>query len=76
MAVVLSTRLGVQGGRVIGRTGRTGGVPVDRPVHVQEVMAKPYQNLGIDVGTATLPDLNGRPRFLVDAGRQPISELF
>ncbi|MBI2824488.1 MAG: DUF1501 domain-containing protein [Planctomycetia bacterium] len=67
---------GIQGGRVLGATDSTGGTPVDRPVHVQEVFATLYRNLGIDVNTASLPDLNGRPRYLVDENRQPISELF
>jgi hypothetical protein len=66
---------GIEGGRVVGRTDRIGGVPIERPVHVQEVLATLYHNLGIDVGTATVADLNGRPHYLVDAGRQAIREL-
>ena len=67
---------GIQGGRVIGKTDSIGAKPVDRPVHVQEVFATLYRNLGIDVNTMTIPDLNGRPRFLVDENRQPIGELY
>jgi uncharacterized protein (DUF1501 family) len=67
---------GIQGGRVIGKTDGTGARPVDRPVHVQEVFATLYRNMGIDVNTVTIPDLNGRPRFLVDENRQPIGELY
>lgn len=67
---------GIQGGRVLGKTDAHGGVPADRPVHVQEVFASLYHNLGIDVNTVQIPDLNGRPHFLVDNNRQPISELY
>jgi hypothetical protein len=67
---------GIQGGRIIGQTDRQGGVPVDRPVHVQEVFATLYRNLGIDVNTVKLTDLNGRPHYLVDENRQPIGELY
>jgi hypothetical protein len=67
---------GIQGGRVIGRTDPSGGVPVDRPVHVQEVFASLYRNLGIDVNRVTISDLSGRPRYLVDDDRQPIAELY
>lgn len=66
---------GIQGGRVIGSTDRTGGVPASRPVHVQEVFATLYRTLGIDVNSVKIPDFNGRPRYLVDENRQPISEL-
>jgi len=67
---------GMQGGRVIGTTDRTGGVPVDRPVHVQEVFASLYRNLGIDANAVKILDLNGRPQFLVDDNRQPVAELY
>ena len=67
---------GMQGGRVIGQTDPTGGVPVDRPVHVQEVFASLYRNLGIDVNRVKITDLSGRPRYLVDENRQPVAELY
>ena len=67
---------GIQGGRVIGETDRSGGIPVNRPVHVPEVFATLYHNLGIDINTVKIPDLNGRPRYLVDENRQPIRELY
>lgn len=66
---------GVQAGRIIGQTDRIGSVPVERPVHVQEVFATLYRNLGIDTSHVTIPDLNGRPQYLVDDDRQPIREL-
>ncbi|MCH8043310.1 MAG: DUF1501 domain-containing protein [Planctomycetes bacterium] len=67
---------GIKGGRVIGRTDPTGGTPADRPVHVQEVFATLYRNLGIDTGRVKITDLAGRPRYLVDEHRQPIRELY
>lgn len=66
---------GIQPGRILGTTDKTGGVPIDRPVHIQEVFATLYRTLGIDVDSATIVDLQGRPRFLVDENRQPIPEL-
>jgi len=66
---------GIKGGRVIGETDKRGGIPASRPVDVQEVIATLYRNMGIDVNTVNIPDLNGRPRYLVDANRQPIAEL-
>ena len=41
---------------------------------MQEVFATLYHNLGIDVSTATIPDHNGRPQYLLDQQR-PIAEL-
>ncbi|MEM7010370.1 MAG: DUF1501 domain-containing protein, partial [Verrucomicrobiota bacterium] len=67
---------GIQGGRVIGETDNHGGVPIDRPVHVQEVFATLYRNCGIDFDRTTINDLSGRPQYLVESGRQPIAELF
>ena len=67
---------GIAGGRVIGRTDSTGGTPADRPVHVQEVFATLYRNLGIDTGRVKITDLAGRPRYLVDEHRRPIRELY
>ena len=66
---------GIRPGQVIGATDKTGGVPADRPVHVQEVFATLYQTLGIDVNSVKIPDLNGRPRYLVENNRQPVREL-
>ncbi len=62
-------------GQVIGSTNKYAEEPIDRPVHFQEVFATLYRNLGIDVEQTTVTDLNGRPRYLVDAGRQPLPEL-
>lgn len=65
---------GMKTGQVIGATDRLGGEPIERPVHYGEVFATLYQNLGIDIAKTTLPDLSGRPQYLVD-GWQPMKEL-
>jgi hypothetical protein len=62
-------------GQVIGATDRLGGEPSERPVQFGEVFATLYQNLGIDVNKMTIPDLTGRPQFLVPDGCQPMREL-
>jgi hypothetical protein len=66
---------GMQMGQVIGATDRLGGEPADRPVRFQEVFATLYHNLGIDLSHTTIPDLNGRPQYLVDPGIKPLGEL-
>lgn len=66
---------GMKMGQVIGATDRLGGEATDRPVHFQEVFATLYHNLGIDVSTATVPDLSGRPRYLVDPQFRAMPEL-
>ena len=66
---------GMKTGQVIGSTNRLGEFPKERPVHFQEVFATLYQNLGIDVSRTTIPDVGGRPQFLVDPIYPPLSEL-
>jgi hypothetical protein len=66
---------GLRHGQVIGATDRLGGEPVDRPVRFQEVFATLYHHLGIDPNQTTVPDLHGRPQYLVDDDIQPIAEL-
>ena len=73
---VLMAGGGLQGGRVVGQTDRVGGVPLDRPVHVQEIFATLFNNLGIDTQSAQITDLSGRPRYLVDENRRPVRELY
>lgn len=65
---------GMRMGQVIGSTNRLGEVPQDRPIHYQEVFATLYRQLGIDVGTTTIPDHSGRPQYLLDH-HEPIREL-
>ena len=66
---------GLRHGQVIGATDRTGGEPSARPVDFQEVFATLYQHLGIDAHTASVDDLAGRPRYLVDEQFRPLAEL-
>jgi hypothetical protein len=65
---------GMRTGQVIGATDRTAAEVVDRPVHMQQVFATMYNNLGIDVSRTTFPDLNGRPQYLLER-QEPIREL-
>jgi hypothetical protein len=51
-----------------------GGEPAARAGAFGEVFATRYHNLGIDVNKATVTDLSGRPRFIVDE-HQPMKEL-
>ena len=62
-------------GQVIGSTDRLGGEAADRPVHFQEIFATVYHNLGLNPNTTTMPDLTGRPHYLVDGAHQPLKEL-
>jgi len=67
---------GMRNGQAIGETDwRTGGEAVSRPVHIQEILATLYHNLGINPAKEQLSDLNGRPQYLTDAGRGPLPEL-
>ena len=67
---------GLRTAQIIGASDRNAAYPADRPVHFQEMLATIYHQLGINVNTATVTDLHGRPHYLVDEGRQPIAELF
>ncbi|MFM9116546.1 MAG: DUF1501 domain-containing protein [Planctomycetota bacterium] len=64
---------GMKLGQVIGESSRYAEEAKDRPVHLQEVFATLYHNLGIDHATKVL-DPSGRPQYLVDH-RLPIREL-
>ncbi len=66
---------GLKTGQVIGATDRQGAYVTERPVTFQEVFATLYHRLGIDVRTATLEDVQGRPQYLVDSGVEAIREL-
>lgn len=65
---------GIRTGQVIGSTDKDGASAVSRPVHVQEVFATLYHNLGIDPETTLLEDPTGRPQPLLQHS-QPIREL-
>ena len=74
VAMCLLAGGGMKTGQVIGRSNRNAERAVDRPVHLQEVFATLYHNLGVDVTRTTIRDGAGRPQYLVD-GRRPIHEL-
>lgn len=65
---------GMKTGQTIGETDRLGERAVERPVHVQEIIATTYHNLGIDPMSVTINDPTGRPQYLLDK-REPIREL-
>ena len=65
---------GMRTGQVIGATDRMAENATERPIHMQEVFATVYHNLGIDVANDTVVDPNGRPHYLLEH-RQPIREL-
>ncbi len=64
---------GMRLGQAIGSTNRLGEHAKDRPVHVQEILATLYHNLGLDVSKTTIIDPTGRPQYLTEMG--PITEL-
>ena len=57
---------GFRTGQVIGATDRLGGEIAERPVHFAEVLSTLYRHLGIDPEATTLPDLSGRPQYLLE----------
>jgi hypothetical protein len=66
---------GMRTGQVIGATDRYGAEAAERPVHFQEVFMTLYHNLGFDGHHTTVRDLSGRPQYLVDGDKPPLSEL-
>ena len=65
---------GMRTGQVIGSTDRLGGEANERPVHFGEIFATLYDRVGINANQVTLPDLSGRPQYLVD-GWEPLKEV-
>lgn len=66
---------GMNTGQVIGSTDKIAGEAASRPVTFGELYATLYHNLGIDPEKATLPDLTGRPQYLVEDSAKPMREL-
>ena len=64
---------GMKNGQAIGSTNRLGEHAHSRPVHVQEIFATLYHNLGIDTSATTVVDPTGRPQYLTQM--DPIAEL-
>ncbi|MCA9178224.1 MAG: DUF1501 domain-containing protein [Planctomycetales bacterium] len=65
---------GMRLGQAIGTSSRYAEEAKDRPVHLHEVFATLYHNMGLDIARPLLVDPNGRPQYLVDH-REPIAEL-
>ena len=65
---------GVQGGRVIGATDRTGAAVTERPVKPGDVAATIYASLGIDLHKE-LHSPDGRPIPILAEG-EPVRELY
>ena len=65
---------GVQGGKVIGATDRTGSYVTDRPVKPADVSATLYTALGIDI-KKPLYTPDGRPIEILGEG-EAIKELY
>jgi hypothetical protein len=70
---VLYSGGGLKMGQYIGETNSSGEYPITRAYTPQNVLATLYHVLGIDP-SATLPDHNGRPQYLLD-DREPVKEL-
>jgi hypothetical protein len=66
---------GMKTGQVIGATDAWAAYAKDRPVHMNDILATLYHNLGIDVGTRSVEDQFGRPLPLLDGKHQPVKEL-
>ncbi len=66
---------GMNHGQVIGSTDKQAGEAADRPVKFGDVFATLYTAMGINVQAATVPDLAGRPRYLIDEDCKPLREL-
>ena len=70
---VLFSGGGLKMGQYIGATNSCGEYPVTRAYTPQNILATLYHVLGIDP-SATFPDHNGRPQYLLD-DREPVKEL-
>lgn len=66
---------GLRHGQVIGSTERDGGQIQHRPVTPGDLAATIYRHMGVPLD-ATYLDTRGRPRHILDAGGQPLAELF
>ena len=64
---------GVKGGRVVGRSDRTGSAPSDRPVSPQELVSTIFHALGV-APNATIPGPDGTPVAVYPG--VPVAELF
>src|SRR5579871_2115890 len=65
---------GMRTGQVIGSTNRFGEEADERPIDYKDVFATLYHNMGIDIGSTAVPDIDGRPHYLLE-DHEPIPEL-
>ena len=72
--VMLFAGAGVQPGRIIGATDKTGSYVTDRPVKPSDVCSTVYEALGIDPHKLLLTP-EGRPTHILDDG-EVIKELY
>ena len=72
--VMLFAGAGVQPGRIIGATDKTGSYVTDRPVKPSDVCSTVYEALGIDPRKLLLTP-EGRPTHILDDG-EAIKELY
>lgn len=66
---------GLRTGQIIGSTDRLAGEVASRPVTFAEVFATLYDRLGINTRHTTLPDLNGRPQYIIAEQAPPLAEI-
>ncbi|WP_435005353.1 DUF1501 domain-containing protein [Tundrisphaera lichenicola] len=66
---------GMKTGQVIGATDRMAGEVVSHPVTFGDLYATIYRNLGIDVESTWVKDVEGRPQSLVEGNSRPIAAL-
>ena len=71
---ILFAGAGVQPGRIIGATDKTGSYVTDRPVKPSDVCSTVYEALGIDPHKLLLTP-EGRPTHILDDG-EVIKELY
>ncbi len=65
---------GMRTGQVIGATNNLGEYATERPVHVQEIVATLYHNIGINVENTLIDDRSGRPVRVLEK-TTPLPEL-
>src|SRR4051812_3365018 len=70
---VLFSGGGLKMAQYVGETNSIGEYPVTRAYNPQNILATLFHVLGIDP-SATIPDHNGRPQYLLD-DRDPVQEL-
>ena len=65
---------GMRTGQALGTTTKFAEEADERPIHYKDVFATLYRNLGIDISNTPVPDITGRPNYLLE-GHEPIPEL-